>query len=205
MTTFLGFFARRSTALTPLVVYGQSIPKVGTVKLDTGGTAFDDKGDFAYTENDITGGAFTGAALIKKGNKALKPIAKQGAVAPGTGGAVFSFFDLICLNSKGDAAFSASYTSDGGMSFHWGVFLARTGKPATPVALDGATITGPGGGTLVLDGNPQGVSVNDKGDVAFVVSPGSCTAYAGSALLKPSGKPLQLAAHIGDALGVMGA
>lgn len=126
---------------------------------------------------------FTYAVLRQRPKKPLEIIAKTGDVAPGTGGAVFTSFDDLAVNRKGDVAFIASYTGN-----KTGIFLS-TKKALMPVVLSGDSLPGTGGTT---DGFLDGPWLNEKDDVAFAPdSVSGAQQFEGSIFLKKFKKPIE--------------
>ena len=96
-------------------------------------------------------------------------IARQGDVAPGTGGGTFNVFSpQVAIDGLGHVAFKSSIM--GGTASE-GVFLDR-GNGLIAVAVEGDVAPGSGGGTFALVGEP---ALNALGDLAFtaVVSGGT--------------------------------
>ena len=100
--------------------------------------------------------------------RALAVVAKQGQVAPGTGGGTFTRFDEPFVNSVGDTTFGACYEGglgDVGAGDGCGVFFMRGGV-LSYVALTGQAVPAPGSGTFSFEFD--GPILNNKGTVAFV-------------------------------------
>jgi hypothetical protein len=121
--------------------------------------SLNDAGEVAFSANlsgagvtaETDTGIFTSGALV----------AREGDVAPGTGGSVFSawpFSVLPMLNNAGEVAFRSNFAGAGGDGqaiFRSDTLVARTGDAV------------PGSGGAVLTGFLFSPQLNDAGEVAF--------------------------------------
>ncbi len=150
---------------------------------DYDGPAMSQNGKIAFV---ASGSSADAVVRVKDPNKGtLEIIAKTGDTAPGTGGAKFDDFDDLAVNDKGDVAFIATYTPDGGSTFKTGVFLS-TKKGIVPIVLKGDALPGTGGtadGTFAADFD--GPWLNNKDDVAFAADDiDAFPSFEGSIFLK---------------------
>jgi hypothetical protein len=96
----------------------------------------------------------------------LTPLAFLGDPAPG-GGTFFGVFESNVINNRGDVLFGSNLPQDtpGEEFLPAAVFLLRRGVPSE-IARTGDDA--PGGGTFVRPGFLSPITLNDRGDVAFV-------------------------------------
>jgi hypothetical protein len=153
---------------------------------DYDGPAMSQNGKIAFVASGGSPGFPDAVIRVKNPNEGtLEIIAKTGDTAPGTGGAKFDDFDDLAVNDKGNVAFIATYTSDGGSTFKTGVFLS-TKKGIVPIVLNGDALPGTGGtadGTSA--GDFDGPWLNNKDDVAFAADDiDAFKSFEGSIFLK---------------------
>jgi hypothetical protein len=195
------FYRKRGSAKVKAIASSDvAITGVGTGG-EFDGPVMSRNGKIGFVVREATGDV---SAVIRKrkGNK-LEILALTGDTAPGTGGAVFSDFDDLAINTKGQIAFIATYTSDGDITTKTGVFLFVSKKKGIiPIVLNGDALPGTGG---TEDGTDEqdidGPWLNDKGDVAFepdVIN--AASGFEGSLFLKQNGKPLEAFILVGDAI-----
>jgi hypothetical protein len=151
---------------------------------DYDGPAMSQNGKIAFVASAASGA--DAVIRVKDPNRGtLEIIAKTGDTAPGTGGAKFDDFDDLAVNDKGDVAFIATYTPDGGSTFKTGVFLS-TKKGIVPIVLNGDALPGTGGtedGTSA--GDIDGPWLNNKDDIAFAADDiDAFPSFEGSIFLK---------------------
>jgi len=170
---------------TNVMIPGAFIPADGF-----DGPAMSQNGRIAF--DAFSGGAANAVIRVTSNHKELEIIAKNGDTAPGTGGAVFFFFDDLAINNKGDVAFLASYTKDGGITRKSGVFLS-TRKGIVAILLNGDPLPGTGAFATGVDSEDQdGPWLNDKDDVAFAAdSITGAPSFDGSVFLKRFKDPLE--------------
>ena len=101
-----------------------------------------------------------GNAVADPKDFVLKPLAFLGDQAPG-GGTFFGVFESNVINNRGDVLFGSNVTTEDAA----GVFLLRRGVPSE-IARTGDLA--PGGGVFVSPGFLSPITLNDRGDVAFV-------------------------------------
>jgi hypothetical protein len=166
---------------------------------DFDGPAMSQNGRIAF---DAFGAAGAEAVIrVTSNHKELEIIAKNGDTAPGTGGAVFFGFDDLAINNKGDVAFLASYTKDGGITRKSGVFLS-TRKGIVAILLNGDPLPGTGAVATGINSEDQdGPWLNDKDDVAFAADfISGAPSFEGSVFLKRFKNPLESLLLIGTPL-----
>jgi hypothetical protein len=198
------FFKENSSASVELIsATNVAIPGAFTPDSGYDGPAISQNGNIAFVAVNESGP--NAVIRRKRGKKVLEVIAKNGDTAPVPGGAVFGTFDDLDINNKGDIAFLASYTSDGGSTFKSGVFLFLSAKKGKIVAilLNGDTLPGTGGGLAngTFADDQDGPWLNDKDDVAFAADVISGAAsFDGSVFLKRSKKPIESVLLMGTPL-----
>jgi hypothetical protein len=164
--------AAEAATLRVIALTGQEAPGTGGLLFSGPGSfpeldiypgfsspSLNDAGEVAFSANlsgagvtaQTNTGVFTSGALV----------AREGDVAPGTGGSVFSawpFSVLPMLNNAGEVAFRSNFAGAGGDGqaiFRSDTLVARTGDAV------------PGSGGAVLTGFLFSPQLNDAGEVAF--------------------------------------
>ena len=96
----------------PLAALGTTLTAITGIGTPTefDGPAMSGSGIVAF----VARGGSADALLRKEKGKKLEILIKTGDTAPGTSGALFVTFDDLSINSKGDTAVIATYSSDGG-------------------------------------------------------------------------------------------
>ncbi len=143
---------------------------------DAGEVAFSAILSGAGVTAQTNSGVFTSGALV----------AREGDVAPGTGGSVFTSFTSSRLNNAGEVAFGSSFAGAGGDG--WAI-----SRSDTLVARTGDAV--PGSDGAVLSGVLFSPQVNDAGEVAFwgflsgpgVTDENDSAIFAGGALVVREG------------------
>lgn len=119
------------------------------------------EGDVVFT-GQVTGDANSNAGLWKTTGGVPELIAREGDVAPGSGGDVFRSFSRTLLNANGEVAFRG-VLSDG----REGIWSTGMGG-LEMVALQGAQLQGLAAGTVVQE-FIGGFALNAQGQTAFSV------------------------------------
>jgi len=189
-----GIFFKKNNASASVTLISSTdvaIPGAFTPIDGYDGPAMSQNGKIAFVARGA-GDVAQAVIRVKDPNKGtLEIVAKNGDVAPGTGGAVFLTFDDLAVNNSGHVAFIADYTKDGGITFKAGVFLfLSTKKGIVPIVLNGEALPGTGGTEDALFADDiDGPWLNDKDDVAFAVDViNAATSFEGSVFLKRSKK-----------------
>ncbi|MBA4106104.1 MAG: hypothetical protein C0485_10120 [Pirellula sp.] len=180
----VALFAETGNASAVVVRKGDAAPNVaaGSVFANFASPLFNASNDFAFQAT------ISGPNVITSNNDgvwikqdgALKPIALEGAPAPGAGASeLFSSFTELALNASGQIAFFGTLTgagvtaaNDGGI---WATtatgelrLVAREGSPLAPGQVGDVSGLYFAGGSNNEDGQRSGF--NDRGELAFLAT-----------------------------------
>lgn len=166
------FMADRHQGLSRIVIPGDRAPGGGVFDVAVDGSvndrrqiAFDAhvKGEACVNVGNILN---CGSSVYARApNGELSSVAHQGARAPGGGTYATAFGPVI--NASGDIAFIGDLTASPNALQSLGVFRSSNGR-TLPVARPGDRM--PGGGNVVTASQfPYQYSINDRGDIGFVV------------------------------------
>lgn len=153
------------------------VARTGDVAPGTGGAVHgdfarplhNDSGDTAFVDQGLSGGGATPAnnsALFQDAGGTLGLVVREGDVAPGTGGALFSeFISSPRINASGDLAFRGPLTGGGTTAANDSGIFAQTAGVLGLRAREGDVAPGTGGAVFSEFNDP---GFNDGGDTAFV-------------------------------------
>jgi hypothetical protein len=187
-----GIYRSSSTgALTTIALQGQSAPGAGLATLSSFSFTPDvnDAGQTAFLAF-ISGGS---AGIYRSSSgSTLTALAVQGQSAPGTvSGTTFFTFERPVINDSGQTAFFAGLNGAGGTQ---GIYRSSSTNVLTPIALQGQSAVGTGGGGFSFLDDPL---INNAGQTAFLASVTGGTS-SGGLFRSNSGNALTAVALLGQ-------
>ncbi len=175
-----GIWSGGSTGLTLVARAGNIAPNTGGANFASNQNfstpAFNDAGQTAFfarlTGTGVSSGNDVGI-WSEGGDAGLTLVARKGGVAPGTGGANFSFggfsFDALVLNDAGQTAFTGFFTGTGGNSRNGsGVWSEGGGAGLTLVTRRGFVAPESNGAFFADFTRNTALVLNGAGQTAFI-------------------------------------